>query len=105
MQLGVTAAVRLGGVVLAALFLAIAAAAYGSGQADTTVSSSAGLAGMAVTALFAGFLARVAGPCGRRRRRERIVGGDVRGSSPSAAREVRELCQVLNQTNARLVRC
>jgi aerotaxis receptor len=107
MQLGVTAAVRLGGVVLAALFLAIAAAAYGSGQAEHHgLLIGLSLAGMAVTALFAGFLAlRVAGPLRQATQTaRRIVGGDVRRRfTECGAREVRELCRVLNQTNARLV--
>jgi aerotaxis receptor len=107
MQFGVTAAVRLGGAALTALFLAIAAVAYGSGQAEHQgLIVGLSLAGVAVTTLFAGFRAlRVAGPMREATHAaSRIVGGDVRRQfSERGAREVRELCRVLNQSNAKLV--
>jgi len=107
MQPGVTAVVRLGGGVLVALFLAIAVVSSGvgpAGQHGLLVGLS--LAGVVATALFAGFIAlRVAGPLREATRAaSRIVGGDVRRQfSERGAREVRELCRVLNQTNAKLV--
>ena len=105
-QPGLTAAVRVAGAALAALFLAIALASSARPAEYHGLIVGLSLAGLAVTVLFTGFLAlRVVGPLREARRAaRRIVGGEVRRQyAERGAREVRELCRVLNQTNARLV--
>jgi aerotaxis receptor len=106
MQFGLTTAIRMGGAVLMALFLVIALASAADPAKHHGLLVGLSLAGLAVTALFSGFLAlRVAGPLREAKQSaSHIVGGEVRRQfSERGAREVRQLCRVLNQANAKLV--
>jgi methyl-accepting chemotaxis protein len=94
------------GAALAALFLGIALAAGGVVPAPHGLLLGLSLTGLAVTVLFAAFLAaRVCAPLREAAATaSHIVGGDVRRQfTERGAREVRELCRVLNQTNAKLI--
>ena len=107
-QPGLTGAVRAGGGVLAALFLALAALSFGVGRGgnDSLLQLALSVAGCVATLVYTTFLSRrLAAPLRAAvDTASQIVAGDVRREFPEqGVRELRALFRVLNQTNAKLV--
>ncbi|MFO1400019.1 MAG: methyl-accepting chemotaxis protein [Steroidobacteraceae bacterium] len=106
-QPGATGAVRAGGAVLAALFLALAALSFGGGRGgNDSLLPALALGGCVATLLYTAFLARrLAAPLRAAvDTASQIIAGDVRRQFPEeGVRELRALFRVLNQSNSKLV--